>query len=231
MSARDREKRQAIEQLAAGVAHEVNNPLMTLLTGVRVLQQRGAAGDGEITLLLEDMAVAVKRADGVIKQLMEFADPAPLAVVPGNLNRVVADAVDAITPDVTRRGATLELDLAADLPSTGIDSPRLTQALVQVLGNAVHATPRGGKIMVRTAFKEREIVLEVDDSGPGLADDTLQRAFDPFFTTKPPGAGTGMGLAVARQIVEMHGGTIGIANRTAGGTRVTITCPRTKVAS
>lgn len=221
------DKRQAIEQLAAGVAHEVRNPLMVLLTGVRVLQQRGSAGEADLATLLEDMEQAVKRADWVITQLWNFAERAPLAVAVTDLNDVIAGAGAAVQPTLAPRGVTLALGLAPRLPAIALDALRLQQALVQVLANAGDATPRGGTITVRTHVRRQRIAVEVDDAGPGLSDTALRRAFDPFFTTKPPGAGTGMGLALARQVVEMHGATITIANRKGGGARVTITFPLT----
>ncbi len=144
--------------------------------------------------------------------------------------------------EVTKARVTLDLDLSADLPPLALDVFKLQQVLVNVLTNAAHATPPGGRITVRTYRRgvrlvsevpgpstpdrfetgDEVIILEVDDTGSGIPEDVLGKLFDPFFTTKPTGKGTGLGLAVSRQIVKMHGASINIGNRPEGGARVTI---------
>lgn len=236
------ERLEAVGQLAAGVAHEVKNPLMTLLTGVHYLMQRVPPTDGNVRTLLDDMHEAVKRADAVIMGLLDFSAPRELALAPADLNAVVERSVDLVKHEVTRARLTLDLDLSADLPPLALDVFKLQQVLVNVLTNAAHATPPGGRITVRTYRRgvrlvselqeptepdrvetgDEVIILEVDDSGSGIPEETLGKLFDPFFTTKPTGKGTGLGLAVSRQIVDMHGASIDIGNRPEGGARVTI---------
>ena len=228
------ERLEAVGQLAAGVAHEVKNPLMTLLTGVHYLMQHVPPTDGNVRTLLEDMHEAVKRADAVIMGLLDFSAPRQLALAPADLNAVVQRSTGMVKHEMTKARLTLDLDLSADLPPLALDVFKLQQVLVNVLTNAAHATPPGGRITVRTYRRgvqlvsdgletgDEVIVLEVDDSGSGIPEEALGKLFDPFFTTKPTGQGTGLGLAVSRQIVEMHGGSISIGNRPEGGARVTI---------
>ena len=236
------EKLEAVGQLAAGVAHEVKNPLMTLLTGVRYLQHHAPSLDGAVRTLLEDMHEAVKRADRVITGLLDFATPRELTLAPADLNGVIARSGGLVKHEIDRARVALELDLAHDLAPLSLDVFKIQQVLVNVLTNAAHATPPGGQITVRTYRKGLQlpsdapdsgpaagmqaagevVMLEVDDTGTGVPAHALDKLFDPFFTTKPAGKGTGLGLAVSRQIIEMHGGSIHVANRPDGGARVTI---------
>lgn len=228
------ERLEAVGQLAAGVAHEVKNPLMTLMTGVHYLMQRFAATDGDVKTLLQDMHDAIKRADAVIMGLLDFSAPRELALAPADLNAVVHRSASLVKHEMTKARLTLGLDLSADLPPLALDVFKLQQVLLNVLTNAAHATPPGGRITVRTYRRgiqlmsdgsptEDEVtILEVDDTGSGIPEEALHKLFDPFFTTKPTGKGTGLGLAVSRQIVEMHGASIDIRNRAEGGARVTI---------
>ena len=216
------ERLEAVGKLAAGVAHEVKNPLMTLLTGVHYLKQHIPTTDEGVKTLLEDMHDAVKRADAVIMGLLDFSAPRELVLAPADLNAVVQRSAGMVKHEVTRARVALDLALGPDLPPLALDVFKLQQVLVNVLTNAAHATPPGGRITVRTYCRDSVTVLEVDDTGSGIPEEALGKLFDPFFTTKPAGKGTGLGLAVARQIVEMHGASIDIGNRPEGGARVTI---------
>jgi len=215
---------ESVGRLAAGVAHEVKNPLMTLLTGVHYLMQRVPAADGNVRTLLDDMHTAAMRADAVIMGLLDFATPREVALMPEHLNPVVKRAVDLVKHELIAARVTLALALSDGLPRLALDAFKFQQVLVNVLTNAAHATPPGGRITVRTYNRVGHdvLILEVEDSGTGIPEEAMGKLFDPFFTTKPTGKGTGLGLAVARQIVEMHRASITIANRPEGGARVTI---------
>jgi len=195
---------------------------MTLLTGVHYLMQHVPTTDEGVKTLLEDMHDAVKRADAVIMGLLDFSAPRELVLAPADLNTVVQRSAGMVKHEVTRARVTLDLALGTDLPPLALDVFKLQQVLVNVLTNAAHATPPGGRITARTYCRDSVTILEVDDTGSGIPKEALGKLFDPFFTTKPAGKGTGLGLAVARQIVEMHGASIDIGNRPEGGARVTI---------
>lgn len=216
------ERLEAVGKLAAGVAHEVKNPLMTLLTGVHYLMKHVPTTDEGVKTLLEDMHDAVKRADAVIMGLLDFSAPRELVLAPADLNAVIQRSAGMVKHEVTRARVALDLTLGTDLPPLALDVFKLQQVLVNVLTNAAHATPPGGRITVRTYCRDGVTILEVDDTGSGIPEEALAKLFDPFFTTKPAGKGTGLGLAVTRQIVEMHGASIDIGNRPEGGARVTI---------
>jgi signal transduction histidine kinase len=236
------EKLDSVGRLAAGVAHEVKNPLMLILTGVKILSKRFAGADESTRLLLEDMADAVGRADRIIGGLLSFSRDRALDLAEVDLNGVVERSLVLVKHelDKARIAVVKELD-PAPIP-VELDEFKIQQVLVNVLTNAVHAMEQDGEIRVRTSrctmargrgvgyrkvdrYRPGEpvAVVCVEDSGPGVPDAHLGKLFDPFFTTKPTGRGTGLGLSVSRQIVDLHGGTIEIGNREAGGARVTMT--------
>ena len=234
------EKLEAVGQLAAGVAHEVKNPLMTLLTGTRYLAEHLPIEDEDVKMLLDDMLDAVERADSVISGLLDFSAPRELILQMSDLNELVERSANMVKHEMNKAHVSLRLELGENVPQLMLDGFKIQQVLVNVLTNAAHATPKGGKIVARTyrtdavvlgAEGEEDgllesgrnmVVLEVDDTGTGIAADQLLKLYDPFFTTKPTGKGTGLGLAVTRQIVDMHGGKIDIRNRDKGGARVTV---------
>lgn len=239
------DKLEAVGQLAAGVAHEVKNPLMTLLTGVRYLQQHGPADNPDVTILLEDMRDAVDRANTVITGLLDLSAPHELNPKPTDLHVLINQSAKMVKHELHKARVTLGLDLGPNIPRLRLDAMKIQQVLVNLLTNAAHATPPEGTITVRTHVSRESlvsdaaadatpgdlttgrhlVVLDVEDTGSGIPADKLAKLFDPFFTTKPPGKGTGLGLSVSRQIVEMHDAMIDIGNAEEGGARVTIVFP------
>ena len=236
------EKLEAVGRLAAGVAHEVKNPLMTLLTGVDYLSKYVRIADENVKILLDDMREAVKRADAVIMGLLDFSAPRELNAESADLNALVNGSAKLVKHEFDRSQITFVNEPAADLPPLKLDRAKIQQVLVNVLTNAAHATPSCGTVTARTfltplslvggshrghdagqvATGEHAVVVQVDDTGPGIPEEKLHKVFDPFFTTKPAGKGTGLGLSVCRQIIEIHGATIDISNRDECGARVTI---------
>lgn len=236
------EKLESVGRLAAGVAHEVKNPLMTLLTGVKFLSKHLPASDETVSLVLEDMSEAVRRADRVIIGLLDLSAPRELDVKPESVNPIVAQSLLLVKHDLDRSHITVIKKIEDNLPDIMLDSFKIQQVLVNIFTNAIHAMPEGGMLTVKTylrppagagcgveddtigdlATPEGAVVVEVDDTGTGIPKDKVKKIFDPFFTTKPTGKGTGLGLSVARQLVEMQGGMIDIRNRAEGGVRVTI---------
>ncbi len=235
------EKLESLGRLAAGVAHELKNPLMMLLTGVEVLSARSPAPDEAGRQLLVDMSDAVDRADRIIGGLLNYSRAGGLDLVPTDLTATIEQALHLVAHECA--GARIEIvrHFDASLPPLPLDRVKIQQVLVNVLTNAIHASGANGEILVRTSLErltrgpgighrrtdrytpgEQVAVVRVEDSGPGIPDEHLSKVFDPFFTTKPTGHGTGLGLSVSRQIVEMHGGTIEIGNRPEGGAQVTI---------
>lgn len=237
-------KFESVGQLAVGVAHEVKNPLHILLHGLVYLSRAPLpAGDENVALVLGKMDNAVKRADRVIKGLLDFSAPSATELTPSELNAVVEESLLLVNHELVRAHVTLVKELEEALPVLKLDRQKIEQAFVNLFINAIHAMPAGGTLTVKTYAEwptefgpdvgrrrtdqfrigETRVVAEVLDTGTGIPTETLDRLFDPFFTTKPPGQGTGLGLSVTRKILELHQGTIEISNRQEGGVRVTLT--------
>jgi signal transduction histidine kinase len=237
------EKLESIGRMAGGVAHEVKNPLMTILTGVKILSKRMINADEQTRILLQDMTEAVARADKIIGGLLSYSRDRELDLAPADLNAAIDQSLLLVKHELDKAHVTVLKDLDRSLPLLLLDEFKIQQVLVNLFTNAQHAMGQGGgEITVRTSLDtavrgkyvghrmtdrhvpgERIAIVQIDDSGPGIPKKHLGKVFDPFFTTKPTGAGTGLGLSVSRQIVEMHGGTIELGNRGAGGARVTMT--------
>jgi PAS domain S-box-containing protein len=239
------EKLESIGRLAAGVAHEVKNPLGLLLLGVDYLSQGIDPADPNVPLILQDMRTAIERADRIIRGMVDFSSSRQLALEPTDFSALVQQTLLMVRHELTRGNVDVEIEFERDLPKVMIDSSKFEQILVNLFINAIHAmrdTPRpklevliytqtldaverdeGARTVHHLRSGDEVLVLEVKDNGTGIAPENLPRVFDPFFTTKATGQGTGLGLSVVRKIVELHGGRIEIENRRHGGAKVRIT--------
>ncbi len=221
-------KMQLVGQLAAGVAHEVKNPLAIALMGLEYLSRTVAAGDEHVGMVVRDTMDAILQADSVVRGLLDFSAPTTLDLKPQDLNAIVEHSLHVVRHEAQKWRVTSQMDLGPDLPHLPLDRSKIEQTLVNLCMNAIQAMPSGGILRVRTRARlldagVTEAIADVEDSGPGIRDEDLARIFDPFFTKRQQGKGTGLGLTVAKRIVELHGGTIGISNRPEGGARVTVT--------
>ncbi len=221
-------KLESIGRLAAGVAHEVKNPLMTLTMVADYLVQVVPADEPDAPSMLQDMRDAIQRANRVISELLEFSRPGELTLKPEDLHAIMDRALSLVKLELARHHIDVIRQFDAASPTLPMDKNKIEQVLVNIFMNAIQAMPQGGTLTVRTSAAPAgptgtpDIVAEIDDTGPGIPDADLTRIFEPFFTTKAAGQGTGLGLCVARQIVQLHGGTIELGNRPEGGARVTI---------
>ncbi|MCG3147884.1 MAG: Adaptive-response sensory-kinase SasA [Verrucomicrobiae bacterium] len=216
------EKLESIGQLAAGIAHEIKNPLAILLMGVGYFEDCLQTGQPETDTVLHDMRDAVERADAIVRELLDYAAPRELQPTTENLNSVVDRALRLVHHEFSARGIQVVRKFAPALPPRQIDRIRIEQVFINLFMNACHAMPKGGTLTVRTSLRDADVVVEVLDTGTGIPPEALAKVFDPFFTTKPVGVGSGMGLAVAQQIILQHTGTLEVANRPEGGVQATI---------
>lgn len=233
-------KLESVGRLAAGVAHEVKNPLTTILLGTQYLSKHVESENANVTGTLNDINAAVRRADTVVKGLLDFATPRQLVLKQESLNSVVERSLELVKNELMKFHVVAVKELSPVLPLVSLDRSKMEQVFVNLFMNAIQAMPKGGKVTVRTFSKqlsethldagdrrrgpfsvgETAILVEVDDTGSGVALNQLTKIFDPFFTTKAAGQGTGLGLAVTKSIIELHGSTINIRNRNGGGVRV-----------
>ena len=229
----DSARLESVGRLAAGVAHEVKNPLMIIRLGVDYLAKQFPQESSQE--ILNDVRGAIERADNVIKELLDFAKQKEFARRPTDINHVIDKAIHLVKHEIKRRNIVIVRNRSDPIPQIYADPDRLVQVFVNLLSNAAQAIGKDGGIEVvarsiclgehdlmeseRDVFSVGEQVITVDirDSGPGFPVEHEKKIFEPFFTTKPVGEGTGLGLAVSRNIVMMHKGSINISNRSEGG--------------
>jgi signal transduction histidine kinase len=215
-----------IETLAAGVAHEVRNPLNSVQINLSILEQ-------ELSELLPDrqahafavlakIAGEIKRLDDFVAEFLRFARPPRLNVERLPVRPLLADLAAFMTPECSQKGVALDLDLAGP-EAAWVDGFQLKQAVLNLLLNALQATPAGGHVVVRTGGDKRHLLVSVRDDGEGMSPETATKAFTPFFTTREEG--TGLGLSLVRRIVEQHGGSIEVTSAESQGTTVTMVFP------
>lgn len=224
-------KLETVGQLAAGVAHEVKNPLAVIQLGMDFLAQTLPL-DATSAMVLTDMQQALARADTVVRGLLDFSRERALDLTPDSLNRLVNVSLQLVRHELVQRNIEVVTELAEGLPQRPFDADKMQQVLLNLFMNAMHAMERDGTLRVATGLhrlRDEELGpqaraagflggdlalrLLLEDSGPGIASADLGRLFDPYFSTKPMGEGTGLGLSVTRNIVNLHRGSIDIGNR------------------
>jgi PAS domain S-box-containing protein len=236
------EKLESVGRIAAGVAHEVKNPLAILLMGIDYLESEPSAADPGVAMILKDMRDAVHRGDAIVRGLLDFSAVRKLDLEPTDLNAIIEKSLLLVRHELVKANLTAVRRFADGLPPVMIDSIKMQQVFVNLFMNAVHAMKQEGTLTVTTRVRtvtdvahnpgERDadrlragelmVEAQVDDTGHGVAADKITKVFDPFFTTKPTGSGTGLGLTVVKKIIELHGGQIQLMNRPEGGVRVVV---------
>jgi len=221
---RHSERLATIGQLAAGVAHEVNEPLGAIL-GFAQLAAKAPNVTPETQQDLGKIVSASLNAREIIRKLMLFARQAPPSKQWLSVNHVVADALSLLESRCQKEGVRVVTTLPPDLPEVHADPVQLHQVLVNLIVNAMQAMPRGGILTILTRPEERAVVISVKDTGVGIPRELQERIFSPFFTTKDVGQGTGLGLSVTHGIVTAHGGSITVESKVGVGTRFDIRLP------
>jgi two-component system NtrC family sensor kinase len=222
------EKLASIGRLAAGVAHEINNPLGGILAFTQILMQEHPQDEEDRRQCLAEIERSALRCKAVVESLLRFSRQTPNDQVgPVSANDVVRSALRLASYRMSLDGLQLVTTLAPSLPPVLGDAGQLEQVVLNLVTNAVDSVRevhRGaqGRIEIATSVREGEVLLEVQDNGRGIAEGNLDKLFDPFFTTKEEGRGTGLGLAVTYAIVKEHGGRIAARTRPEGGAAFTV---------
>jgi two-component system NtrC family sensor kinase len=233
------EKMASIGKMAAVVAHEVNNPLSGILTYAKLLRKWVDSGQAEHAKKEEAMqcldliASESRRCGDLIKNLLTLSRTAPMNVQSTDLNSVVDRSLMLVRHQLELRGVELQLQLAKVLPLLSCDPAQIEQVLIALIMNAIDAMPKGGTLWLATRMSddEREIEITVRDDGTGIAPDVLPHIFEPFLTTKESGHGVGLGLAIAKGIMERHSGRIEVRSVLGRGTTFILSLPDQAAAS
>ncbi|HFD40666.1 MAG TPA: GAF domain-containing protein [Anaerolineae bacterium] len=212
----------SIGELAAGVAHEINNPLTSVL-GFAELAARKLPPDDPLQRELNIIITEAKRTRDIVRHLLEFSRQTKPLVEKTDLNLVLQQTLALIRSYIESSGIEIEERYAPNLSPIPLDVGQMKQVFLNLLTNAVQAMPHGGTLRIITARRKDHAVISIADTGEGIAPENLDRIFDPFFTTRP--SGTGLGLSVSLGIVQQHGGHIEVTSQAGQGSTFTIWLP------
>lgn len=220
-------KMATVGELAAGVAHEINNPLNNM-TGLSELMEQAVKEGVDPRVLLEDLEVLrqeQRRCADIVQGLLDFGRPRPPTLTRVELPRLVQESIRLLARRARSAGVLLRFAPQGDLPPVEGDPGQLQQVLVNVLLNAIQATPAGGWVEVTLEHVDSQLRCRVEDTGGGIPESQLSRIFEPFYSTKQDRQGTGLGLSVSYSIVQRHGGRMSAEPRTGGGLSVWFALP------
>jgi len=218
------EKLASIGKLAAGIAHEINNPLTSVLTFSNLMLEQCPPSDPRYEKL-KLMTRETNRARNIVRQLLNFGREIVIRPERISINQPVTEIADSLVAQDAFKGLELVVNPGKDLPEVLADPAQIGQVVMNLLLNAIHATTPPGRIEVSTRRIGKNVEILVSDSGAGIPEEHLRRIFDPFFTTKDATRGTGLGLAVSYGIIKKHGGEIDVASAVGRGTTFTVRLP------
>jgi two-component system NtrC family sensor kinase len=215
-------------QLAASIAHEVNNPLSGVLIFTQLLTRkiRDNEIDKKVALdYLSKMEFELTRSTKLIQNLLDFARQSPPELHQVSLNVVINRVFDLAAHYVETQHIQVIKELDPALPSILADSNQLQQVCTNIIMNAIQAMPEGGKLVIRTSFDNNQVRIEVQDTGHGIPPENISKLFTPFFSTKPEVKGVGLGLAVSYGIIQRHKGSIEVQSKIGKGATFIISLP------
>ncbi|MFL6570002.1 MAG: sensor histidine kinase [Chthoniobacterales bacterium] len=221
------ERFNALTLLAAGVAHEIGNPLNSLHIHLQLMERKVRKLDGKLhDELQESIDIArseISRLDSIVSQFLKAIRPSKPQLHPENVNSIVEDAVRFFAPEIEDRDIVVEQELRSDLPVLELDRDQMKQAFYNVIKNSFEAMKRRGILRIRTDMDDTHVLVSFNDTGGGMSAESLSRVFEPYHTTKA--SGSGLGLLIVRRIVREHGGELGLESSEGKGLTLTIRLP------
>ena len=221
------ERLNALTLLAAGVAHEIGNPLNSLNIHLQLLQRKLDKVDPEIRREFADSVeiarAEIDRLDSIVTQFLRAIRPTHPQFSPTNVNDIVGEALQFFAPELNDRDIGVEQELRSDLPLLELDRDQMKQAFYNVIKNSIEAVKQRGQLRIRTDKDDTHVLVSFTDTGGGISAENLSRVFQPYFTTKT--SGTGLGLLIVRRIVREHGGELSIQSEEGQGLTLTIRLP------
>ncbi len=217
----------SLTTLAAGVAHEIKNPLGSLSIHVQLMRKAiknsCESSAGTIARYLDVVDEEIDRLNRIVVDFLFAVRPMDIHPRDTDLNALLTELMDFLAPEIERSGVRTELSLSQEVPRLSLDPRYIKQAVLNLAQNALAAMPNGGTLGVRTERKDDEIRLSISDTGVGIPEENLPKIFEPYFTTKD--TGTGLGLTLTFKIVKEHGGDIAVVSKSGQGSTFTITLP------
>ena len=216
-----------VEAIAAGIAHEVRNPLNALQINLEILEEEISEvvpdRNSHVFEVIGKIAGELRSLDNFVTEFLRFARPPRLNRQAVAVRLLLADLVTFVGPECSRKGVSVSLAVEGGPETVVVDAFQLKHAVLNLVLNALQATPKGGAIAIEAGGDDRALEIRVRDGGEGMSEGVLPRAFDAFFTTRE--GGTGLGLPIARRIVEAHGGRLDLQSREGEGTLATLSLP------
>lgn len=219
---RQAEKLSTVGEMAAVLAHEIRNPLGSIRGAAEILKDDYQPGDPKHEFI-EIQIKETERLNRVVEDFLRMARPMPSQMTHCSLREELETVVTLVSRDAQNRTVSLLLEAFPDKASVSADGEKLRQAFLNIVINALQATPSGGRVKIWIKQVESAYEIFVNDNGAGISGDALSKIFEPFFTTKPDG--TGLGLAITKKIIESHGGSLSVESEVGKGTTVVVRLP------
>ncbi len=210
----------AVSDLAAGIAHEIGNPLNALSLNLQLLKRN----PGDVAAVVDDCQAQIARLDGILKGFLQALRPSKPNLAPGNVADPLTNCLKTLKAQLEERRIALTLDMPGALPAVALDKAQMEQVFFNLLKNALEAIPDGGHVDIDLASDDNDVIVSIRDDGAGMTEDQVAHLFEPYKTSKKHG--TGLGLMITARIVRDHGGTISAQSKPSDGAEFTIRLPR-----
>jgi len=216
----------ALGTLSAGMAHEIKNPLGSIMGSIEILEAAVPADD-ERQEFVQILRKEIQRLSGIVSSHLDLVRPANPEREPHDLGQIASSVVELTCKQATSQGVDLRVEIAPGIPTAMVDGQQIRQAILNLVINAIQALPEGGNVRVVVDTCENRLRVVVEDDGPGVEEQALREVFEPFFTTKS--GGTGLGLSIAFGIADQHGGDLRVENLPGGGARFCLELPEESI--